>query len=222
MIGWLTGLIWGGWGWGVVPRHHRSDPSPSEASVSPICPPLLLFVLPLTAVVSFFSTHHLPRVCLLCSVPPPPTICPLSFPRTISCPPCLASILPPTFFQRGIPYFWPAACLSVRELHISWSSGDSSRSRCLRSCCDQTRGTGHGGAACWQQQPALFCTADVGGSRRKGRTQPCCTSGTYWWSPSGGWCPRRAGARPAWRRGKPGVKKAHPNAARVSSWQIIS
>lgn len=67
---------------------------------------------------SLLSSHSSPPTTFLaCSVrapppPPPPTICPLSFPRTISCPPCLASILPPTFYQRGVPYFWLVVCLS--------------------------------------------------------------------------------------------------------------
>ncbi len=146
------------------PMNHRSfvyryclRPASSTSSSSlPVCLPLRPFVLPLVTVFSFFSTHYLP--CFFALSSPPPTICPLyllsfSLPNNI-----LSSLSLSSFFSsahlppRGNLYFWPVVCIChVRAFAISWSSGDSSRSLCLKSCYGQTRGTGHGGAACWRQ-----------------------------------------------------------------------
>lgn len=66
--------------------NHKSPWAPSEAETSsastpslPICTPLPPSVFPLTAVASFFSTHHLPCVCSLFNPPPHPQCGPSLF-----------------------------------------------------------------------------------------------------------------------------------------------
>lgn len=179
-------------------------------SSSSLCSSLHLFIHPLNAVFSIFSTHFLPYFCSLFTPHPRSVPSISSLPNNI-----LSSLSRSSFFSsthlllpRGNPYFWPVVGIChVRSLAISWSSGDSSRFLYLKSCYGQTRGTGHDGAACWRQSPGPSCTADVGGSRRRGRTQPCCMSGTYWWFPSGGWCPRKVEVQPTWRGGSRNMTK---------------
>lgn len=189
--------------------------SPHCPPSSPSCrPPLFLslhlFVRPLTTVFSIFSTHHLPYFCSLFAPHPQSVPSISSLPNNI-----LSSLSRSSFFSsahlllpRGNLYFWPVVGIChVRAFAISWSSGDNSRFLCLESCYGQTRGTGRAGAACWRQSPGLSCTADVGGSRQRGRTQPCCMSGTYWWFPSGGWCPQKVEVRPTWWGGSRNMNK---------------
>lgn len=152
MIGWLAGLIRVGLCVSPSQIHSFADrgqrlpylSSPLAVRPPPHCCRLILL-------------HPLPSLRLPALLVPPTTatthnLSPLFSPNNIL--PSLsrfyssAHILPtrhPLFLACGV-FIW-----HVRGFPISWSSGDSSRSPCLRSCYDQMRGTGHAGAACWQQ-----------------------------------------------------------------------
>lgn len=171
------------------------------------CPPLSRHLFTCSSTPSPLSFQSSPptifHIFLLSSCPHPQSV-----PSIFSLPNNILSFESCTSFYssthlllpRGNLYFWPVVSIChVHTFAISWSSGDNSRSLYPKSCYGQTRGTGHGGAACWRQSPGLSCTADVGGSRRRGRTRPCCMSGTYWWFPSGGWCPQKVEVQPTWR-----------------------
>lgn len=197
------------WKWNPICLRQRGlelKDSFRETDLSTLSPVLHLLLHPPAAVFSFFSTH-LPYFCSLLT--PHPRSLPPSLTTSPVLPVSLLTLLfrPPPSSERQ-PLFLAVVCVChVRASAISWSSGDSSRSPCPESCCGPTRGTGRAGAACWRQSPGPSCTADVGGSRRRGRTQPCCMSGTCWWFPSGGWCPRKAEAQPTWRGGSRNMTK---------------
>lgn len=142
--------------------HHSLSVLPSPSSSFSFST-LFSFILPLVPLFLFFSTNHLPYSFSLFD---PPSLLPphththnlsklsaiFSLPNNILSTLSLILFLLPPLFQEATFYFWPVVCIChVRASAISWSSGDSSRSPCLKSCYGQMRGTGHDGAACWRR-----------------------------------------------------------------------